>query len=87
MLPCIFPLTIEDDVFAKAFCNIIIIIIPGAKKCEKGIPNISGLALPIATEKTKRKVMRSLMVQIRFVAKLLGNALFLSVFGYKGPTN
>ena len=51
ILPCIFAINKEDEVWLKACCKIDIIINPGAKNSTNGTPFISGLRLPKASLK------------------------------------
>ena len=51
ILPCIFAINKEDEVWLKACCKIDIIIKPGARNSIKGTPFMSGLSLPKASVK------------------------------------
>ena len=55
ILPCIFDIIKEEDVFANAFCIICIAINPGTKKVVNLCPKISDLSEPIAKLNTAKK--------------------------------
>ena len=54
ILPCIFPIIIEEDEWENACWITCIAISPGARKFMKGTPNTSPLSLPIAKERTSK---------------------------------
>jgi hypothetical protein len=47
-------ITSEDEVLAKEFCTIDIMISPGARNCAKGTPFTTSTARPSASVKTAR---------------------------------
>ena len=54
MLPCTLEISSEEEVLAKAFCTIAIMIRPGARNAAKPTPPTRGTAPPMASEKMAR---------------------------------
>ena len=54
ILPCIFPIIIDDEECEKACCITCIAINPGARKLINGTPKTAPLSLPIATVRTNK---------------------------------
>ena len=55
IFPCILPIMIEDEVWAKACCIICIAMSPGARNVINGYPNAPPPSFPIANESTIKK--------------------------------